>query len=115
MPRVWLLRRSPEPAFEPDARQFLQTNDRTRSSICATIMPALGWLTDAVAAAAARQSVGRQVHIDPTGVTVTSEQDYHPAELDVAQLLARRGTVICWASGRSGGPAGDRADRPYRT
>jgi type IV secretion system protein VirD4 len=88
-----LLRRSPEPAFEPDARQFLHTNDRTRSSICATIMPALGWLTDAVAAAAAGQSVGRQAHMDPTGVTVASEQDYRPAELDVAQLLARRGTV----------------------
>ena len=44
------LRRSPEPAYESDALQFLGTNDRTRSSICATIMPALGWLTDATAA-----------------------------------------------------------------
>jgi type IV secretory pathway TraG/TraD family ATPase VirD4 len=48
-----LLRRSPEPAFESDALQFLGTNERTRSSICTTIMPALGWLTDATAAAAA--------------------------------------------------------------
>ncbi|MFN2495756.1 MAG: type IV secretory system conjugative DNA transfer family protein [Pseudonocardiaceae bacterium] len=47
------LRRSPEPAYESDAVQFLGTNDRTRSSICATIMPALGWLTDSTAAAAA--------------------------------------------------------------
>jgi len=44
-----LLRRGPEPAYESDALQFLTTNERTRSSICATIMPALGWLTDAAA------------------------------------------------------------------
>ena len=64
------LRRSPEPAFESDAQQFLGTNDRTRSSICATIMPALGWLTDSTAAASA------------TG-----------GSFDVEQLLATRGTV----------------------
>ena len=33
------------PAFEQDAIQFVQTNDRTRTSITSTIMPALGWLT----------------------------------------------------------------------
>ncbi|NKQ53550.1 type IV secretory system conjugative DNA transfer family protein [Amycolatopsis sp. K13G38] len=65
-----LLRRSPEPAYVEDAAQFLTTNDRTRSSICATIMPALGWLTDSTAAAAA------------TGGT-----------FDVEKLLAERGTV----------------------
>ncbi|MDQ3988178.1 MAG: TraM recognition domain-containing protein, partial [Actinomycetota bacterium] len=65
------LRRSPEPAYEQDALQFLSTNDRTRSSICATIMPALGWLTDSTAATAAA-----------TG------------GFDVEQLLAARGTVF---------------------
>jgi len=69
------LRRSPEPAYESDALQFLNTNERTRSSICATIMPALGWLTDSVAAAATRPAEDG-------------------AELDVAELLARRGTVF---------------------
>lgn len=64
------LRRSPEPAFELDAMQFLGTNDRTRSSICATIMPALGWLTDSVAAQAASG-----------------------AGFDVEQLLRERATV----------------------
>lgn len=64
------LRRSPEPAYESDALQFLSTNDRTRSSICSTIMPALGWLTDSIAAAAA------------TG-----------GDFDVADLLATQGTV----------------------
>jgi type IV secretory pathway TraG/TraD family ATPase VirD4 len=88
-----LLRRSPEPAFEPDARQFLTTNDRTRSSICATIMPALGWLTDALAAAAAGQSIGRQVLLDETGVTTIDDSAYRPTGLDVAALLAERGTV----------------------
>jgi type IV secretory pathway TraG/TraD family ATPase VirD4 len=63
------LRRSTEPAYQADALQFLQTNDRTRSSICATIMPALGWLTDSTAAAA-------------TG-----------GGFDVPKLLASNGTV----------------------
>ncbi|MCR3720168.1 MULTISPECIES: type IV secretory system conjugative DNA transfer family protein [Prauserella salsuginis group] len=65
------LRRSPEPAFEQDALQFLGTNERTRSSICSTIMPALGWLTDATASAAAAEG-----------------------SFDVAELLAGRGTVF---------------------
>jgi type IV secretion system protein VirD4 len=68
-----LLRRSSEPNFEADAVQFLTTNDRTRTSITTTIMAALGWLTDPTAAAAARG-------------------DRHTT-LDVAQLLAQRGTV----------------------
>ena len=65
-----LLRRSPEPSYEADALQFLTTNERTRSSICATIMPALGWLTDSTAAAAAEAG-----------------------DFDVARLLDERGTV----------------------
>jgi type IV secretory pathway TraG/TraD family ATPase VirD4 len=48
-----LLRRSPEPIFATTAEQFLSTNDRTRSSITTTIMPALAWLTDPTAKAAA--------------------------------------------------------------
>ena len=65
-----LLRRSSEPSYEADALQFLTTNERTRSSICATVMPALGWLTDPIAAAAAQAG-----------------------DFDVARLLAERGTV----------------------
>jgi hypothetical protein len=68
-----LLRRSSEPNFEADAVQFLTTNDRTRTSITTTIMAALGWLTDPVAAAAARGD--------------------HATALDVAKLIAERGTV----------------------
>ena len=70
-----LLRRSPEPSYESDALQFLGTNVNTRSSICATIMPALGWLTDATAAAA-------------------TEPAKDGASFDVAALLERRGTVF---------------------
>jgi type IV secretion system protein VirD4 len=72
-----LLRRSSEPNFEADAVQFLTTNDRTRTSITTTIMAALGWLTDPVAAAAAR----------------SNPDDAGRAGFDVAQLLAERGTV----------------------
>lgn len=65
------LRRSEVKSFEPAAVQFLNTNDRTRSSICATIMPALGWLTNATAAAAAAKG----------------------NVFDVERLIAERGTV----------------------
>ncbi len=66
-----LLRRSPEPGFVEEIGQFLATNDRTRTSITSTIMPALGWLTSPHAA---RATTGG-----------------HP--LDVAELLRSKGTV----------------------
>jgi type IV secretion system protein VirD4 len=70
-----LLRRSPEEALGHDARQFLTTNDKTRSSITSTIMPALGWLHhDAAAAAATGPRTGG-------------------AGFDVTELLASRATV----------------------
>ena len=69
---------SPEPAYQADALQFFKLNDRTRSSICATIMPALGWLTNKTAVAAATNS--------PTANGGTGP-------FDVAKLLADRGTV----------------------
>ncbi|WP_252443337.1 type IV secretory system conjugative DNA transfer family protein [Pseudonocardia humida] len=56
-----LLRKSSEPAFEQDVTQFVTTNDRTRTSITSTIMPALGWLTSPAASAAA--SPGRSLDI----------------------------------------------------
>lgn len=65
-----LLRRSVAPTYEDDALQFLTTNDRTRSSITATIMPALGWMSDPIAARSAEGGT-----------------------FDVADLLERRGTV----------------------
>jgi type IV secretion system protein VirD4 len=77
------LRRSVEPAFEADATQFLATNERTRSSICSTVMPALGWLTDATAAQAA--GAHTDAHADPAG---------SGAGFDVAGLLAESGTVF---------------------
>jgi type IV secretory pathway TraG/TraD family ATPase VirD4 len=66
-----LLKQSPEPAFVADAAQFVATNDRTRTSITSSIMPALAWLTHPAAVAAA-----------PGG-----------QPLDIEWLLARRGTV----------------------
>ncbi|MGH3460724.1 MAG: type IV secretory system conjugative DNA transfer family protein, partial [Kribbellaceae bacterium] len=65
-----LLRRSVEQNYEADALQFLTTNDRTRSSITATIMPALSWMTDPTAEATAQEG-----------------------GFDVAELLDRQGTV----------------------
>src|SRR4051812_24265869 len=66
-----LLRRAADPAFEQDAMQFVATNDRTRTSITSTMMPALGWLTSPAAAAAAA-----------------------PGSFDVAELLRARATVF---------------------
>ncbi len=71
-----LLRSSPVPAFVADARQFLSTNERTRTSITSSIMPALAWLTHPAAATSARA--------DGTGTLPL---------LDVERLVAGRGTV----------------------
>ncbi|MGD9525161.1 MAG: type IV secretory system conjugative DNA transfer family protein [Dehalococcoidia bacterium] len=71
-----LLRRSPEPGFGVSFEQFVTTNDRTRTSITSTVMPALGWLTSAPARAAAG--------LGPEGAR----------PLDVGDLLAVRGTVF---------------------
>ena len=67
-----LLRRSGVTAFEQDAMQFISTNERTRSSITSSVMPALGWLTHPAAAAAAEPGEG----------------------FDVARLLEERATVF---------------------
>jgi type IV secretory pathway TraG/TraD family ATPase VirD4 len=67
------LRRSPAPAYLADVTQFLGTNDKTRTSITSTIMPALSWLT--VQTAAESTAAGRE-------------------PFDVEQLLAEHGTVF---------------------
>jgi type IV secretion system protein VirD4 len=90
------LRRSPEPAFEADLAQFVDTNTNTRTSISTTIMPALQWLGEPIAARAAGQRVGREPVIDESGVTLP---DSDPGEsagarpLDVEALLYQCGTV----------------------
>ena len=76
-----LLRRVADRAFEQDALQFLNTNDRTRTSITSTIMPALGWLTSPAAAAAA----------DPMGSFPFAGSG---GGFDVADLLRLRATVF---------------------
>lgn len=76
---VRLLRRSVSPAYEETARQFIGTNDRTLTSITASMMPALEWLNAPTARAAAGMA-------DPSG-------DRRTAPLDVAQFLADRGTI----------------------
>lgn len=70
-----LLAGSPEPAFESAVAQFIATNARTRTSITATIAPAVAWLTHGPARAAAA----------PVG------QGGEP--FDVAALLASKATV----------------------
>lgn len=66
------LRRSPATAYVADVAQFLATNDKTRTSITSTIMPALSWLM--VESAVATAGPG--------------------ATFDVAELLDQRGTVF---------------------
>jgi type IV secretion system protein VirD4 len=68
-----LLRRSPAPAYEQDIAQFLHTNDKTQTSITASLMPALQWLNSPAACAAAHAGDG--------------------AAFDVAQLLREHATV----------------------
>jgi type IV secretory pathway TraG/TraD family ATPase VirD4 len=68
---LWELRVANATGFEQQATQFFTNNERTRSSISTTIMPALSWLSVPTAAAAARGGV----------------------PFDVARLLAETGTV----------------------
>jgi type IV secretion system protein VirD4 len=72
------LRHSKQDAIATDALQFLNTNERTQTSISSTIMPALAWLNDDTAAKAAGQHNG--LRVDRAG-------------FDVAELLAQNGTV----------------------
>ena len=88
-----LLRRSGVAAFVSDVEQFVGTNDRTRTSITSTVMPALGWLTHPAAAAAAQPGAG----------------------FDVEELLRQSGDgVPARRRGNPGRPAGLRADRAHR-
>jgi len=66
-----LLRSSPVPAYVADVAQFIGTNERTRTSITSTMMPALGWLTSPSARAAAEPG----------------------ASMNVATVLAERATI----------------------
>jgi type IV secretion system protein VirD4 len=67
------LRRSPVTAYLADVSQFLGTNDKTRTSITSTIMPALSWLLVETAADSAAGGA------EP---------------FDVERLLAESGTVF---------------------
>jgi hypothetical protein len=82
------LRMSRQQSIRVDALQFVTTNDRTRTSITSTIMPALGWLNDPHAAAAAGQAATPGPALVDGEVRVTER-----AGFDVAELLASRGTV----------------------
>jgi type IV secretory pathway TraG/TraD family ATPase VirD4 len=70
---LWELRVANAAGFEQQAMQFFTNNERTRSSISTTIMPALSWLSVPAAAAAAAARGG--------------------VPFDVARLLAETGTV----------------------
>ena len=67
---------SPEPGFVTAITQFIETNERTRTSITATIAPALSWLTHGPARAAA----------------LPAAEGGHP--FDVAELLRTRALVF---------------------
>ena len=67
---------SPEPVFVTSITQFIETNDRTRTSVTATIAPALGWLTHGPARAAA----------------LPATEGGHP--FDVGELLDTRALVF---------------------
>jgi type IV secretory pathway TraG/TraD family ATPase VirD4 len=87
------LRTSPEPTFEADLAQFVDTNTNTRTSISTTIMPALQWLGEPTAALAAGQRIGREPVIDESGVTLPDDQLDGATPLDVEALLYQCGTV----------------------
>ena len=67
---------SPEPAFESAVTQFIETNERTRSSITSTIAPALAWIT----------------HGPARDASLPVREGGRP--LDISRLLAERGTIF---------------------
>ena len=100
-----LLRRSTVPTFEAAARQFLETNDRTQSSITTTIMPALGWLQNQTAAAAAHATRTRPARDGWRGRrSVTT----------VIRSRARSTSSGCWPSGARSTCWARRTRRPRR-
>jgi type IV secretion system protein VirD4 len=82
------LRNSKQESIRVDALQFVTTNNNTRTSITSTIMPALAWLNDPHAAAAAGQAATPGPALVDGEVRVTDR-----AGFDVAELLRARGTV----------------------
>jgi type IV secretory pathway TraG/TraD family ATPase VirD4 len=84
-----LLARSPAQSVDDTALQFLTTNPNTRTSITSTMMPALDWLSDDTAAAAAGQSVDAQVVLTPDGVDTPPA----PVVFSAEELISRMGTV----------------------
>ena len=88
-----MLDASPEAVgFGHELEHFVNTNDRTLTSITQSIRPALMWLHDPGAARAAGQPVTGPV-IDATGVTVPLPDGPPAPGLDVEALLFQRGTV----------------------
>jgi hypothetical protein len=82
------LRLSSMETIRVDVLQFVNTNDRTRTSITSTIMPALAWLNDQVASAAAGVNTIPRPELVDGQLKVTDR-----AGFDVAELLASRATV----------------------
>jgi len=82
------LRNSRQESIRVDALQFVTPNYITRTSITSTIMPALAWMNDPHAAAAAGQATTPGPVLVGGEVRVTER-----AGFDVAELLASRGTV----------------------
>jgi type IV secretion system protein VirD4 len=82
------LRMSTQEPVRHDVAQFIETNDRTRSSITSTIMPALGWLTSPTAAMAGGQRSKPGPELVDGEVRVVGR-----ASFDVAELLRTNGTV----------------------
>ena len=105
------LRRSPDLAHVEIARQFLDTNTRTRSSVTSSIMPALAWLTSPEAVAALHG--GRQLdvaHLVTSRATVylLGRHEAHTAAL----LAALTGRIVRDARTLAAHQPGGRLDPP---
>ena len=105
--------------------QFVATNDRTRTSITSTIMPALGWLTHPAAAAAAqpgrRRSTSPSCSRSRATVFLLGAEETQAAPLVCALTghIAREARRLAAAAARrparpaaDAGPGRGRADLP---
>lgn len=99
-------------AMREVARGFFTCNDRTQTSITASIRPALGWLTDPVAAAAAAGTTDQLLDVDEFLDLAGTLYLLGAEDAIVAPLVAALTAEIARTARRVAGEHGGRLDPP---
>jgi hypothetical protein len=111
---VTVLAKSPNPASMTQALRFLRTNDRTQSSITASMEPALEWLQYDVARAAAGLGDTSAPPLDPNRLIDSTATLYIVGRLEdgCEALLSALTGFVARAARRAASRRGGRLDPP---